>query len=369
MDQKTSPLIRHQFLRISVVTLFTILFVIIVGNFTLNVSIHTDTSASNPHFKHAVFETIRSGYSGVSSGVKGQRKTNKTNASFTMDTSFDSETSQSGSSSPMTSSTDMFGTLSRLSVTSEAARRKHYMGLSCPRERSSPGWNLPKIALASFPRSGNGWTRHLIQYATKLYVGSARWADRQKHRNTDTFQASGDDVRNKRVVIIKTHDRPKPGLYTQAVLLIRNPYRSIVSDVYKRIFLRRNFSQQKMLQFFKTNDWMEQVRRLGKSWMTMTTSWINNTNTLHVVANERLLHNTEEELSKIISFINQPLDKRFIKCAVKAYYPSTSSTRFNIDPYTDDMRKLINSYIHVVNRTLLEHKYQALPTYPKILSY
>lgn len=114
---------------------------------------------------------------------------------------------------------------------------------------------------------------------------------------------------------------------------------------------------------------MEQVRRLGKSWMTMTTSWINNTNTLHVVANERLLHNTEEELSKIISFINQPLDKRFIKCAIKAYYPSTSSARFNIDPYTDGMRKLINSYIHVVNRTLLEHKYQALPTYPKILSY
>lgn len=128
--QKTSPLIRHYFLRIvSVVTLFTILFVNLVGNFTLNVSIHPNTSASNPHFKHAVFETIRSGYSGVSSGVKGQRKTNKTNASFTMDTSFDSETSQSGSSSPVTSSTDMFGTLSRLSFTSEVARRKHYMGM------------------------------------------------------------------------------------------------------------------------------------------------------------------------------------------------------------------------------------------------
>ena len=38
-----------------------------------------------------------------------------------------------------------------------------------------PEGSLPLIALASFPRSGNTWTRQLIERATGLYTGSYYW--------------------------------------------------------------------------------------------------------------------------------------------------------------------------------------------------
>lgn len=39
----------------------------------------------------------------------------------------------------------------------------------------APAYSMPLTALASFPRSGNSWTRSLIQVATRYSTGSVHW--------------------------------------------------------------------------------------------------------------------------------------------------------------------------------------------------
>lgn len=41
---------------------------------------------------------------------------------------------------------------------------------------TAPVGSMPLVALASFPRSGNTWTRMLLQVSTKLSTGSVYWS-------------------------------------------------------------------------------------------------------------------------------------------------------------------------------------------------
>lgn len=45
----------------------------------------------------------------------------------------------------------------------------------------APAYSMPLVALASFPRSGNTWSRSLIQIATKYSTGSVHWKSERKN--------------------------------------------------------------------------------------------------------------------------------------------------------------------------------------------
>ncbi|XP_042216873.1 uncharacterized protein LOC121862623 [Homarus americanus] len=102
------------------------------------------------------------------------------------------------------------------------------------------GRGLPRVNLVSFPRSGNTWTRYLLEAATGVFSGSV-YSDRTLYNNG--FLGETDSVGSKRTIIQKTHatsvylhfpvdqaDRYKlidPGL--PAVLILRNPAEAIIS--------------------------------------------------------------------------------------------------------------------------------------------
>lgn len=45
----------------------------------------------------------------------------------------------------------------------------------------APQGSMALVALASFPRSGNTWTRLLLQVASKVSTGSVYWETEQKY--------------------------------------------------------------------------------------------------------------------------------------------------------------------------------------------
>lgn len=85
---------------------------------------------------------------------------------------------------------------------------------------------LPKhgrIALASYPRSGNTWMRVLLESATGQLTGSI-------------YKNDGINSRESHGVVIKTHAKDS-FRYNKAVVLVRNPFDSI--DSY--FALKRNY--------------------------------------------------------------------------------------------------------------------------------
>ena len=82
-----------------------------------------------------------------------------------------------------------------------------------------------KIMLASFPGSGNTWTRYVIERATGFYTGSV-------HDDGTLFEGGFlgefEDVDSGKIIMVKAHRQIKKN--DGAVLLIRNPYDAILAE-------------------------------------------------------------------------------------------------------------------------------------------
>ncbi|XP_077866952.1 uncharacterized protein LOC144355811 [Saccoglossus kowalevskii] len=87
-----------------------------------------------------------------------------------------------------------------------------------------PNGSRPLVGLTSFPRSGNTWTRHLIEIATGIFTGSLYNADGLYKGG---FTAEYDDPNLGRAVVYKAH--VYDDIFKSGIVLIRNPYDSFVS--------------------------------------------------------------------------------------------------------------------------------------------
>ena len=55
------------------------------------------------------------------------------------------------------------------------SKYKFHTDSRCSKIELKPEGSMPLIALASYPRSGNTWTRQLIERGTGLLTGSVYW--------------------------------------------------------------------------------------------------------------------------------------------------------------------------------------------------
>lgn len=93
------------------------------------------------------------------------------------------------------------------------------------------------IGLASFPGSGNTWTRTLLEQSSGIYTGSI-------YSDTSLVNAGfeGECIASRNVVAIKTHATYNPGLkervtvnFDGVIYIIRNLYDALVSEYTRRI--------------------------------------------------------------------------------------------------------------------------------------
>ena len=104
-----------------------------------------------------------------------------------------------------------------------------------------------RVALASFPRSGNTWVRSLIEDATGQLTGSV-YKDQVMSRGREG-------------IVIKTHELDSY-LYTHAIHLLRNPFDSIESYY----FWKRDIGGF-------NDSWEEHVRTATIKWYSHTLHW------------------------------------------------------------------------------------------------
>ena len=108
------------------------------------------------------------------------------------------------------------------------------------REATFQDGNNPVVALVSPPGSGNTWVRYLLEQAVGIYTGSIYCDPDLKAIYPGEKVASGS------VLVVKTHRYTTRELptdvqiamgkkeYDRAILLIRNPYNSLLSEANRK---------------------------------------------------------------------------------------------------------------------------------------
>jgi hypothetical protein len=106
--------------------------------------------------------------------------------------------------------------------------------------RSSSQYNST-TALASFPGSGNTWLRFILQQATGIYTSSV-YGESSSLTNWQHLR-----MKNSSVIAIKTHRYANKDLeiFDKAVLLIRDPLKSILAEYNRQGAGKRGLLKEK----------------------------------------------------------------------------------------------------------------------------
>ncbi|XP_071827937.1 sialate:O-sulfotransferase 1-like isoform X2 [Apostichopus japonicus] len=227
--------------------------------------------------------------------------------------------------------------------------------------------SFPLIALASFPRSGNTWTRRILQIASQYYTSTVYWRGERHKENFADFRGAEYDYKEKRGICTKTHISSKEEIDSfpeGAILLIRNPRNVLVST-----FMRsRSVKPELRVEALKTavkqiqdnsDKWRKGSSSALAQWFRFYISWIEHAKRVLVVHHDNLCENTYHELKRILNFLNLPINEDKIQCAVDLY-------QCHLREYFDfqaDYPDETDEFIDKLNQTLKDKKLPPLPTY------
>ncbi|CAG2237961.1 unnamed protein product [Mytilus edulis] len=209
----------------------------------------------------------------------------------------------------------------------------------------------PVTALLSFPGSGNTWTRHLIEYTSGIATGSVYCDPTLKPVFIGECQ-----VRD--VIVIKSHERENDWVkFEKAIVLIRSPYRSIISffnynnarnrhkGIAPKAVFDRNFGDFSMTYIH--------------DWLTYNLKWLQFKGPTFVLIYEELLQNTVSELKKLNDFLNVTVSDNTYSCLLKniegGYRRSYKSLNGTFNPmqyYTGHINKTVENAITKVEKMI-----------------
>ncbi|KAJ8040170.1 WSC domain-containing protein 2 [Holothuria leucospilota] len=250
----------------------------------------------------------------------------------------------------------------------------------CSKISLKPKGSMPLIGLASFPRSGNTWTRQLLEHATGIYTGSIYWKAERRKVGSKIFLGGNIPFDTGSTLCTKVHVFNAQMIKTfhrGTILLLRNPYRAIVSEAFRSHKgvkgAGKKFVKSRAFHIFA--GWTRFVRKHADRWLGTAINWCRKSSRLLVVNYEDLQENTSEELMRMIKFLKQPLDMTRITCAVQEL-PSSQSTGVSLgsfglrsktyltfDPFTKRMHERLDGHIATVNATLIRYGHAPLPNY------
>ena len=228
----------------------------------------------------------------------------------------------------------------------------HYGNYTCPitpKILPNPG---PKVALASFPGSGNTWVRFLLEQSTGFYTGSV-YFDRQ-------LWSYGflERIFNSSVIAIKTHESygtinkyfTKSVDYTKCILVLRDPKLTLVAEI-NRFFTNDHTKSLKPLKW-KSERVQHKMLELVYSWKSFLLSWLQFNRPLLVVEFEKLVTNYRTELERILNFLELDFNPEGMKCL--EHGRSGYFQRFNkTEPYFSPEVLLLLQHVYTVIQPLL----------------
>nr|XP_054760610.1 WSC domain-containing protein 1-like [Lytechinus pictus] len=222
---------------------------------------------------------------------------------------------------------------------------------SCDDTRLMPKNTFPTIALASYQGSGNTWVRHLIETSTGFATGSIY------HSRTlinQGFIGEKEDHLIGTTLTVKTHNMARGNMTSHmvgAILLVRNPYRALVSEFNRR---KAGKTGHAPIYKFQTEEWHRYVRRFSRSWIGLPEHLIsgchspgNVCKSMIIVYYEQLKLHIADEMRRILDYLNVSIDEERLACTIAnaegKFHRQTSNT--SLDPFTQEERTMIDGYV------------------------
>uniref|UniRef100_A0A3Q3IKH9 Sulfotransferase n=1 Tax=Monopterus albus TaxID=43700 RepID=A0A3Q3IKH9_MONAL len=214
------------------------------------------------------------------------------------------------------------------------------------------------VALSSFPGAGNTWVRHLIELVTGYYTGSFYFDGTLYNR----FKGEKDYWKSGRSICVKTHEsgQKEIEMFDSAILLIRNPYRSLMAEFNRKCAGHLGHATDAQWK----SKWPEFVSSYAPWWASHALSWLKFGRHLLVVHYEELQRALLPQLRHITDFLNVTMTDERLLCAQTnqdGHFKRSGAQRLSFDPFTQDMRQMIDSFIHTVDQALQNRNFSGLP--------
>ncbi|XP_069976939.1 uncharacterized protein [Penaeus vannamei] len=224
--------------------------------------------------------------------------------------------------------------------------------------------SLSPCALASYPGSGNTWTRYLLEAASGVFTGSI-YKDYQLYLHG--YYGELDDHAAGTTIAQKTHDcgpTHVKAFRSTAVLLLRNPYRAILSF---HNYLFGGHTGYAPVANYRRKDWGAFVKLQAKAWLEMAVNWTTQAEAgrLRVLHYEELKEDPIPPLEDVLRFRDLDVDPLRLKC-LKSHTNKKFKRREEFIPagleiFSSEDRNKIDRAIRYVDYLLRLHNHRPVP--------
>ncbi|XP_066189734.1 sialate:O-sulfotransferase 1 [Sylvia atricapilla] len=216
------------------------------------------------------------------------------------------------------------------------------------------------VALSSFPGAGNTWARHLIEHATGYYTGSYYFDGALYNKG---FKGEKDHWRSRRTICVKTHESGKTEIemFDSAILLIRNPYKSLMAEFNRKYAGHLGYATDRN---WKSKEWPDFVNSYASWWASHVLEWLKYGKRLLVVHYEDLKQSLIPKLKEMVEFLNVTVTEDRLLCVENnrdGSFKRSGAKQKNFEPFTQEMKDLINRYILTVDEALRGRNFSGLP--------
>ncbi|XP_050177799.1 WSC domain-containing protein 1 [Myiozetetes cayanensis] len=216
------------------------------------------------------------------------------------------------------------------------------------------------VALSSFPGAGNTWARHLIEHATGYYTGSYYFDGALYNKG---FKGEKDHWRSRRTICVKTHESGKTEIemFDSAILLIRNPYKSLMAEFNRKYAGHLGYATDRN---WKSKEWPDFVNSYASWWASHVLDWLKYGKRLLIVHYEDLKQSLIPKLREMVEFLNVTVTEDRLLCVENnrdGNFKRSGAKQKDFEPFTQEMKDLINRYILTVDEALRERNFTGLP--------
>nr|XP_034996042.1 WSC domain-containing protein 1 [Zootoca vivipara] len=216
------------------------------------------------------------------------------------------------------------------------------------------------VALSSFPGAGNTWARHLIEHATGFYTGSYYFDGTLYNKG---FKGEKDHWRSRRTICVKTHEsgQKEIEMFDSAILLIRNPYKSLVAEFNRKCAGHLGYATDRN---WKSKEWPDFVNSYASWWASHVLDWLKYGKRLLVIHYEDLKQALLPNLKEMVRFLNITVTEDRLLCVENnrdGNFKRSGARQKGFDPFTEEMKNMINKYIMMVDKALRERNFIGLP--------
>ncbi|NXE55983.1 WSCD1 protein, partial [Casuarius casuarius] len=216
------------------------------------------------------------------------------------------------------------------------------------------------VALSSFPGAGNTWARHLIEHATGYYTGSYYFDGTLYNKG---FKGEKDHWRSRRTICVKTHESGKTEIemFDSAILLIRNPYKSLVAEFNRKYAGHLGYATDRN---WKSKEWPDFVNSYASWWASHVLDWLKYGKRLLVIHYEDLKQSLIPKLKEMVEFLNMTVTEDRLLCVENnrdGNFKRSGAKQKDFEPFTQEMKDLIDRYILTVDEALRRRNFTGLP--------